>query len=729
MIDRPVLAFATTLWRLVRPHRLRAGLILGCLLGEMAFQASLPLSFKVMVDRVLIGRETGLLAWILLLMAGAAVSISLVGLARDRLAAFLVADAMGSLRGTLFAHLQRLPLRYFGKTSAGETVSRFSSDLATVEQALSSAIPWALLPGLEVVANTTLLFLLDPLLALVAVLVFPLSLLGPRWLAPKTTSLSYQRKIIESQAIAVVQENVDAQAVVKAFGLEDQAKERFGRANQQLVECGGQVGFLGALVERSATVSIYLLQVAVLGFGAWRAMNHQMTVGSLAAFQSLFLSLSYSLSYVTQYVPSLLQGAGAMQHIRELLAEFPAPEDDSGARPLPRLHTEIAFRLVSFGYREPHLDLHDLSVSFQAGTRVALVGSSGSGKSTVLGLLLRFFEPSRGSIEFDGRDIRHTTLQSLRAQCAVVLQENVLFDISILENIRLGKPSATDAEVFQAARAAEIHDAVMEMPDGYQTIVGNRGGSLSGGQRQRIALARALIRDPAVLVLDEATSALDPGVESLVNQTLARISAERTVISVTHRLASAVDYDRVIVLERGRVVEDGTHASLVAQRGHYARLWQKQNGFRVSDDGGTAEIQPEKLADLPMLHRLSPEQRDAAARLFHTERLSARRLVFAQGDPADRFYLIVRGEVGVYRSSRSDDGKEDPIAVLETGDCFGEVALLRNRPRNATVRTLTPVVLLALHRDAFSQLLAQTPSLRFELEQLADARAVDTPTA
>jgi ATP-binding cassette subfamily B protein len=273
----------------------------------------------------------------------------------------------------------------------------------------------------------------------------------------------------------------------------------------------------------------------------------------------------------------LAQAAGSVQHLKDLFDQVPEPPDSPAAISLPRLEREIVFDDVGFHYPDGSFELQGLRVRIAKNSYVAFVGGSGSGKSTVLSLLLRLYDPSRGAIHFDGCDVRCATRASLRDQIGMVFQDSFLFNASAFENIRMGRPGATMAEVEAAARAAEVHDFIASLPGGYFTVVGERGGKLSGGQRQRLAIARALVRDPSVLVLDEATSALDPVAEAALNATLLRLARSgRTVISVTHRLRGVVEADWIVVLGEGRVLEQGTHEDLLRLGGTYAGLWRQQ---------------------------------------------------------------------------------------------------------------------------------------------------------
>jgi ATP-binding cassette subfamily B protein len=285
------------------------------------------------------------------------------------------------------------------------------------------------------------------------------------------------------------------------------------------------------------------------------------------------------------FIPVSIQAAAAVRHMDEMLDEPTRGTDRPGTPELPRIVNDITFDRVTFQYensRAPVLD--NLSLKLDVGKKIAIVGPSGSGKSTLLNLILRLYMPDEGRVTIDGVDIRKVTRESLRSHMAVVFQENMLFNMSIRENIRLGKEGATDEEVTQAAKMAEIHRYIMSLPDKYDTQVGERGDTLSGGQRQRIAIARAIVRNPSVLLLDEATSALDQTTEAALNATLFKLAKGRTMISSTHRLTSVVDMDEIIVISAGRAIERGSHAELLALGGTYRELWNNQGLHTVSDD-------------------------------------------------------------------------------------------------------------------------------------------------
>ena len=533
---------------------------------------------------------------------------------------------------------------------------------------------------------------------------------------PRGQTRPTRRDTTETAALlAELQENLTVQPVVKAFGLETLRSASFAKLNRAWARGAADAGMANALLERSTSTGILLIQVAVLGLGAWMAVHQRITVGTLVSFQALLLLLSNNLLYVMQYMPSLIQARGAMSRIEELLAIAPQVKDSPGATEAPAHIGGIEFRNVSFGYAKDQPILHGVTLSIPPGASVALVGGSGSGKSTMLNLLMRFYDPDSGSIVAGGHDIRAYSLASWRRRLGPVFQESLLFNQPLLENIRMARPEARNEEIHEAARDAEIHAFIQALPQGYDMPAGERGGRLSGGQRQRVSIARAILRNPAVLVLDEATSALDPGTESAINATLGRLAEGRTCISVTHRLAGAAIADIIFVFDRGRLAESGSHAALLARGGYYASLWQKQQGFVVSDDGSRATIRAERLAKIPLLSALSPASLAEIAPLFHSETFRAGADIVVEGDLSGSFYIVVRGRVEVLRQN-------ERVAVLDDGDYFGEIALLTGLPRTATVRALTGSTCIALDKESFGAFLARSPGLEEQLWRVAAQR-------
>src|SRR5436305_4649007 len=544
---------------------------------ETLFNVIMPLSLKFLIDDALGEEDFQALYVILGVLAAAGIFTSIVAVWSEGWDARLAACVISDVRARLFEHVQNLPAAYFARTKRGEILSRFSIDLSAFEGSIKSFANSAMLPFLELVAGIILMLFLNWQLAAVALLVFPITLIGPRILTPKAVQANYEQKLNESALLGTVQESVAAQAVIKAFSLQRRTLGWFTMRNNDVRRKTGSAVFLSTMVERTVTISVLLLHLVVLAIGAYLATKGQITVGTFVTFESAFWEVSYNIAHLMHFIPVSIQSAAAVRHIQELLDEPTRGADRPGAPDLPRISNDITFDRVTFAYegsQTPVLD--NFSLKLNAGKRIAIVGPSGSGKSTLLNLILRLYVPDEGRVTIDGVDIRRVTRESLRRGMAVVFQENMLFNMSIRENIRLGKEGATDAEVEEAARKAEIHRYIMSLPQRYDTSVGERGDTLSGGQRQRIAIARAVIRNPSVLLLDEATSALDQTTEAAINRTLLKVAKGRTMIWSTHRLTSVVEMDEIIVISGGRAIERGSHAELLAKNGTYRKLWNDQ---------------------------------------------------------------------------------------------------------------------------------------------------------
>ena len=710
--------FLLAIYRFLRPYRTQTFLLLLLLGVNLAFTMGWPLSFKYLIDKGVVERNGRVLVLTLSALIGGVLIASLAGVGRGYLYAFLGANVLKDIRLKTFEQLQRLSIGFYSRNSTGDIMARFSSDLAAVENAVTWAASSLIMHAMSLVIGSIILFTLEWRLALLTLLGLLLCVVTPRRMARKAAAMSYGVKEAEGRINQTVQENISAQPVVKAFGLGKSLTQAFAHEAADVARKSLGFAFAADNVERIPTIIILVFEILVVGAGVLLVYYDKLTLGALVALHTLFIHISFSVEAMTKALPVILKSVGGLQRIQDFLDEKP----DVINRPradLATLKTAIEFRDVYFSYDGGHIALQNINLRIPRGSFAAFVGPSGCGKSTVLNLLLRFYEPQSGKILFDGVNVTDIDVESLSSHMSVVFQESFLFNAPIRDNIRLGKPDASDEEVYAAAQTAEIHDAILRLPKGYDTFAGERGGGLSGGQRQRIAIARALLRNPEILLLDEATSALDPETEDAINQTLARVAQGRTVISSTHRLSSAQKADSIFLLTHGRIQETGTHNELMAQGGIYSSLWQKQSGFSFSE--GAAQVDPERLKRYPILENLDSQLLNEMAGLFVTESYPSNRIVVREGTAGNRFYLIARGRLSVSKTNES--GEELQVAILEDGDYFGEVALLQNVQRTATVRTVTPCLLLTLYRDHFQKLLHHAPHVLETLEQTQISRA------
>jgi ATP-binding cassette, subfamily B, bacterial len=498
---------------------------------------------------------------------------AVVGVRRAYLTELVTQRVSMGLAESVFAHLQRLPEAFFATRQQGDLSARLTGDLFVLEQALGRGVGIALFLVLTAVVSAAAAFALNPLLGLLLLMIVPLFGVAHAALQSRLQQQSYELQAESGMVAATVQESLAAHAEVRAFGLEDWALDAYRARLGALARVTRRLVVTGATFETSMILATTLGQLLVLGAGGLLVMQGQLSVGSLLAFVGLLAALFQPVAALSDIVQTIHKAAGALLRINEVLDEPVSIADAPGALELSRLQDAIRLEGVSFAYQPDKPVLHDVNLRLPAGARIAIVGPSGSGKSTLVKLLLRFSDPTSGSITIDGRDIRDISLASLRGHASVVLQDTFLFNTTVRENIAIGQTEVSDSVVLAAASAACLHDEIQALPQGYDTVLGERGLSLSGGQRQRLAFARALARNPGILVLDEATSALDAATERDILDRLEATADPRTIIMVTHRLNLAASADLVVVLDEGRIVQQGRHAELVNAPGVYQRLW------------------------------------------------------------------------------------------------------------------------------------------------------------
>jgi|694.fasta_scaffold04878_12 ATP-binding cassette subfamily B protein len=561
----------------LKKYWLLGALIIVVQILQLVFDILIPFAYQIIFDRAIPNKDTNFLLLILSILAIAFIIYSLAGIIHDYLSSLAGSEIIRDVRFQMMAHLQKLPLSFFAQTEIGTILAYFSQDLADIERVIVVDIPMTVYFLLLFVGSAVLLFIIEWKLALAIWLALPIGSIVSHFFGTKATQAGYQRKQYDSEVLSRVQEIVNGQPVIRTFGLQGFILERFRQQINILLSSSLQSNFLSFLIGRFSLINLVFLQLLIIGVGAYFAIQGAMTVGSLVGFISLLFNVNVAADGLAQQFPTLIKASTGMLRLEEFFNSHPLSTKYQQKIYLPVPSETIYFNNVSFSYSGKKSNLQEINLTIKIGTSVAFVGPSGSGKSTILSLLTSLYEPSQGAITIDGYDMRHIISESLQSHIGIAFQEAFLFNTTIRENIRLGKLDATNQEIEIAAEKAEINQIIKSFPQGYDTIVGERGGKLSGGQRQRIALARLILRNPAILLLDEVTASLDSETEAAINKTINRIAKDRTLIAVTHRLVSAMNADRIFVLEKGKLVEQGSHQELLALDRLYARLWAKQN--------------------------------------------------------------------------------------------------------------------------------------------------------
>lgn len=547
--------FFKTLNKYIASYKWQFILLFTCLIFDAAFDSVFRASLKFIIDAAIVPQNYSLLVLILSLLVVGAILYACIGLLGIFLGARLGILITNNIRHSLFEHLQSLSMEFFGRRSAGDIVNCLIADVQKVENGvITMGLTVVVLELSNFLFSLVFLFLLNWQLALLSLIGLTLCTIAPAKIASLATDAGYQLLQKEGKIASVVEENILSQTVVKLFGLENQMSKDFSRDLKDLKQVYVRATFLSYLVQKVPMIGFVMTQLLVLSIGAVMTYRNIISVGTLTSFQVLMVGLNLNILGLTSSLPAFIDGVAGMQRISDILSETPAIQEAPDAIDLPHFSSDLYFDDVTFSYSQDRGGVKNLSLNIRQGEFVVFVGQSGAGKSTIVNLLTRFYDPDKGRILFDGVDLRHATIRSLRSQIGLVSQDVILFNCSVRENIRMGYLEATDKQVEAAAKATEIHQFILTLPQGYDTTVGDRGGQLSGGQRQRIALARALVRNPAILILDEATSALDPATEAKILTTIERITKERTVIFITHRMANALRADVTYVMENGSLV-------------------------------------------------------------------------------------------------------------------------------------------------------------------------------
>lgn len=571
--------------KFVKPYRYRiiATIIVGII--KFGIPMLIPLLIKYAIDGVI--NNHSLTNQEKFSHLGVAIGIALfifvivrppIEFIRQYLAQWTSNKILYDIRKQLYNHLQALSARFYANNQVGQVISRVINDVEQTKDFILTGLMNIWLDCITIIIALSIMFFLDVKLTFAAIFIFPFYILTVYFFFGRLRKLTRVR----SQALAEVQgflhERVQGMSVIKSFAIEDNEAKNFDNHNKNFLQRAFQHTRWNAYSFAAINTVTDLGPIIVIGVGSYLAITGSITVGTLAAFVGYLEQLFGPLRRLVSSFTTLTQSFASMDRVFQLMDEDYDIKNGIGAQPIKISEGQIDLKHVSFKYNENEKEvLHDINLTINKGETVAFVGMSGGGKSTLINLIPRFYDVTQGEILIDHHNIKDFLTGSLRNQIGLVQQDNILFSDTVKENILLGRPDATDDEVVEAAKMANAHDFISNLPNGYDTEVGERGVKLSGGQKQRLSIARIFLNNPPVLILDEATSALDLESEAIIQEALDVLSKDRTTLIVAHRLSTITHADRIVVMENGRIVETGTHQQLINKRGAYEHLYSIQN--------------------------------------------------------------------------------------------------------------------------------------------------------
>ena len=562
----------TALYRLARPYKARTTLAIVSLLGATAVGLAPPYLVGRAVDEVRHGR-TSLLVHLVIAFVLVGVFGVVFSYVQTYYTGWTGERMLADLRNHLFRHLQRLSLGFYERNRAGVIISRLTNDVEALDQLVTDGVTSLVQNTLTLVGTAVLLFFLDWRLALASLTVMPAMTLATAWFRKRSGRAYRSVRETLGAVTATLAEDIAGMRVLQSFTRERAARENFHDVSDAYRVSNMQTVTLSGLYFPFVDFLSSAATAVVLGYGGWLAFHGEVSIGVLVAFLGYLSNFFDPVQQLSQLYNTFLSAVAALDKITDLLDETPEVEDAPDAVQLSHITGRVTFDDVRFSYGRGPEVLHGIDLEVPAGTTVALVGHTGAGKSTIAKLLARFYDPTDGHIAIDGADLRTVSQSSLRRQLGIVPQEGFLFAGTVAENLAFGRPDATRQEIVAATRAVGAEEFVNRLEDGYETQLGERGSRLSLGQRQLVAFARALLADPRILILDEATSSVDIGTERTIERALRRLLHGRTAFIIAHRLSTIRDADLIVVLEHGKVVEQGTHDELLRKQGLYLSLY------------------------------------------------------------------------------------------------------------------------------------------------------------
>lgn len=560
----------------IKPYMHRLLFAMVCTIMAAAGNLYIPWIIKDMIDEVLADKNGTMLNWIAASIIAIFIVRGLFWYGQNYLMSYVGQSVIIDIRAAVFKKLQRLSVSFYDKNKTGTIMSYVTNDVNALQSAMVENTIEMITEGFILIGSVVAMIYLDWRLTLFTVCTFPVVLWFMEFFGKKIRKTGGRIQECTADITSVLQESVASARVIKSFVREDYEVDRFNvenkanfRANMKNAQL---MATLTPVVELVAAIGVTM----IIWYGGNNVINGTITAGSLVAFLTYAVNISNPIKRLTRVIGNIQKALAAAQRVFMIIDMPEEIAESRDAKQLPEVSGKVEFQNVSFAYNDKGNVITDLSFSVKPGEVIAIVGPSGAGKSTIANLLPRFYDVNKGDIKIDGHSVREVTLDSLREQVGIVPQETMLFNGSVYNNILYGRLDATKEEIEAAAKAANAHDFIMQLTDGYETKLGDRGVNLSGGQRQRIAIARAILKNPRILILDEATSALDTESERVVQEALDRLMVGRTSFVIAHRLSTVKNADKILVLEKGNLVESGTHDELLALDGLYAHLYKIQ---------------------------------------------------------------------------------------------------------------------------------------------------------
>ncbi|WP_345241649.1 ABC transporter ATP-binding protein [Pontibacillus salipaludis] len=569
-------------WTYIAGQRKRFVLVMLMVLISSTLSLVGPYVLGVTVDRVIAKVETTTLFQLFLGLAAIYIFQMVTLILQNYWMIGISQHTVYTIRNHLFAHLQKLSLSYFQKQQHGELMSRLTNDMENVSRTLNSSIIQFTTSILTLVGTIGMMVWLSPILTLFTLTIVPILIFGMKWITKRTSVYFKDQQKHLGDMNGYIEESLSGHSIIKLFSREKETIDQFNEKNEQLKRAGywaqTYTGFIPKLMNMLNNVSFAI----IVGAGGYLAVQGSISVGVIVTFTAYSRQFTRPLNDLANQFNMILSAVAGAERVFQVMDEEPE-KTEKEEESLQLVKGDVRFESVSFSYESDQATLQGITLHAKPGETVALVGPTGAGKTTIISLLLRFYDPDSGRILIDGKDTKRVNRESLREQMAVVLQDSFLFEKSIRENIRYGRIGATDDEVEQAARDANAHSFICKLPNGYDTVLQSSGSSISQGQRQLLSIARAMVKDPSILILDEATSSIDTLTEMKINDALKTLMKGRTSFVIAHRLNTIYQADQIIVLQNGSIIERGTHDELVEQNGFYRGLVDVQFGQQAVD--------------------------------------------------------------------------------------------------------------------------------------------------